>query len=70
MLCWSSWSEKKESLFSNVIVDQQIKLYPKISFQVDFTKALFEKKIPINDVFAKNEMIDMIGVTKGKGFKG
>merc|ERR1712184_189193 len=24
----------------------------------------------INDVFAKNEMIDMVGVTKGKGVKG
>merc|ERR1712088_1208703 len=29
-----------------------------------------QKKVPINDVFSKNEMIDMIGVTKGKGFKG
>merc|ERR1711936_808476 len=29
-----------------------------------------QKKVPINDVFAKNEMIDMVGVTKGKGFKG
>ena len=38
--------------------------------KVDFARALFEKKIPINDVFAKNEVIDMIGVTKGKGFKG
>ena len=26
--------------------------------------------MPINDVFSKNEMIDMVGVTKGKGFKG
>merc|ERR1711894_763376 len=41
-----------------------------IAEKVDFTRDLFEKKIPINDVFAKNEMIDMIGVTKGKGFKG
>ena len=39
-------------------------------FQVDFARDLFEKKVPINDVFSKNEMIDMIGVTKGKGFKG
>ena len=38
--------------------------------QVDFTREHFEKKVPINDVFAKNEMIDIIGVTKGKGFKG
>ena len=39
-------------------------------FQVDYARDLFEKKVPINDVFSKNEMIDMIGVTKGKGFKG
>ena len=39
-------------------------------FQVEFARAQFEKKVPINDVFAKNEMIDMVGVTKGKGFKG
>merc|ERR1711931_248189 len=41
-----------------------------IAEKVDFAKEHFEKKIPINDVFAKNEMIDIIGVTKGKGFKG
>merc|ERR1712179_378349 len=41
-----------------------------IAEKVDFARDLFEKKVPINDVFAKNEMIDMIGVTKGKGFKG
>merc|ERR1711872_11395 len=41
-----------------------------VAEKVDFARDLFEKKVPINDVFAKNEMIDMIGVTKGKGFKG
>merc|ERR1711934_1150466 len=41
-----------------------------IAEKVDFTRDLFEKKIPINDVFAKNEMVDIIGVTRGKGFKG
>merc|ERR1711879_774401 len=41
-----------------------------IAEKVDFARDLFEKKVPINDVFSKNEMIDMIGVTKGKGFKG
>ena len=30
----------------------------------------FEKAIPVKDVFNENEMIDVIGVTKGKGFKG
>ena len=38
--------------------------------KVDYARAMFEKKVPINDVFARNEMIDMVGVTKGKGFKG
>ena len=37
---------------------------------MDYARAMFEKKVPINDVFARNEMIDMVGVTKGKGFKG
>merc|ERR1712038_196851 len=41
-----------------------------IAEKVDFAREHFEKKIPLNDVFAKNEMIDIIGVTKGKGFKG
>jgi len=41
-----------------------------IAEKVDYARDLFEKKVPINDVFSKNEMIDMIGVTKGKGFKG
>jgi len=29
-----------------------------------------EKQIPITQVFSQDEMIDCIGVTKGKGFKG
>ena len=29
-----------------------------------------EKPIAVKDVFAMNEVIDAIGVTKGKGFKG
>merc|ERR1711923_389486 len=36
----------------------------------DYAYGMFEKTVPIMDVFAKNEMIDLIGVTKGKGFKG
>merc|ERR1711963_715863 len=41
-----------------------------IADKVDFAYGMFEKTIPIMDVFAKNEMIDLVGVTKGKGFKG
>jgi len=29
-----------------------------------------EKSIPVKEVFQQNEMIDVIAVTKGKGFKG
>jgi large subunit ribosomal protein L3e len=38
--------------------------------KVDFAKSLFEKQIPVDSVFSKNEMLDIIGVTKGKGFEG
>merc|ERR1711872_559528 len=41
-----------------------------IAQKVDFARNHFEQKIPIFDVFAKDEMIDVIGVTKGKGVKG
>merc|ERR1711879_764550 len=33
-------------------------------------RRLFEKEVRCKAVFAKDEMIDCIGVTKGKGFKG
>jgi len=38
--------------------------------KVDFVVNLFEKQVAIEGVFAENEQIDIIGVTKGKGFKG
>jgi large subunit ribosomal protein L3e len=38
--------------------------------KVDFAKSLFEKEINVDSVFAKDENIDVIGVTKGKGFEG
>ena len=41
-----------------------------IADKVNFAREHFEKKVPIKQVFAKDEMIDIIGVTKGKGFKG
>ena len=41
-----------------------------VSQKVDFAREHFEKQIPISQVFAKDEMIDCVGVTKGKGFKG
>lgn len=41
-----------------------------IGAKVDFARRHFEKPIPISQVFAQDEMIDVIGVTKGKGYKG
>merc|ERR1711994_408074 len=41
-----------------------------ISDKVDFAREHFEKEVPVTDVFAMDECIDVIGVTKGHGFKG
>jgi len=41
-----------------------------VSEKVDWGFALFERKVNIDTVFSQNDMIDIIGVTKGKGFEG
>jgi large subunit ribosomal protein L3e len=41
-----------------------------ISDKVNFAREHFEKEIPVTAVFAQDEVIDVIGVTKGHGFKG
>jgi len=41
-----------------------------VADKVDFAFGLFEKKVPIDNVFKENEMVDVISVTKGKGFEG
>jgi len=41
-----------------------------IDAKVDWGYALFEKKVPVDTVFSQNDMIDVIGVSKGKGFEG
>lgn len=38
--------------------------------KVKWAREHLEKPIPIDSVFAQDEMIDCIGVTKGKGYKG
>jgi len=40
------------------------------SDKVDFIQNLFEQEIKVADVFSQDEMIDCIGVTKGKGVQG
>jgi large subunit ribosomal protein L3e len=41
-----------------------------IEDKVAFATGFFEKQIPIDSVFAENEMLDVIGVSKGKGYEG
>jgi len=41
-----------------------------VAAKVDWGYGLFEKKIPVDTIFSKDDMIDVIGVTKGKGFEG
>jgi large subunit ribosomal protein L3e len=41
-----------------------------VADKVDWAKSHFERHIPVTNVFAPNEIIDIIGVTKGHGFKG
>jgi len=38
--------------------------------KVDFAVSLFEKSVPVDAVFGQNDMIDVLGVTKGHGFEG
>jgi large subunit ribosomal protein L3e len=41
-----------------------------ISEKVDWAYSLFEKSVSIDAVFNKDEMIDLIGITKGHGYEG
>merc|ERR1719231_1703046 len=41
-----------------------------VADKVDFCVGLFEKPVPVDAVFAQNEMIDAIGVSKGRGYDG
>jgi len=41
-----------------------------ISDKVDYAYGLFEKHVSVDSVFNENEMIDVIGITKGKGYEG
>jgi len=41
-----------------------------IADKVDYARDLFEKEIPVSTIFEQNEVIDVIAVTRGKGFEG
>ncbi|KAI5181499.1 large subunit ribosomal protein L3e [Nematocida sp. AWRm80] len=37
--------------------------------KIEYALSHFEKEVPVNEVFSREEMIDIIGITKGKGFQ-
>jgi len=41
-----------------------------VTEKVDWARTLFERKVPVDTVFNQNEMIDCLGVTKGRGYTG
>ncbi|KAK9172541.1 Ribosomal protein L3 family protein [Cryptosporidium meleagridis] len=41
-----------------------------VSEKIDFCVRCFEQPIPVSTIFNENEMIDIIGISKGKGYKG
>lgn len=41
-----------------------------ISDKVDWAREHLEQAVPVSAVFCQDEMIDIIGVSKGHGFKG
>jgi large subunit ribosomal protein L3e len=41
-----------------------------IAEKVDYAYKFFEKEVPVDAVFQKDEMIDIIGVTRGHGYEG
>lgn len=41
-----------------------------VAEKVDWAREKLEQQVPVSTVFGQDEMIDVIGVTKGKGYKG
>jgi large subunit ribosomal protein L3 len=60
----SSLSQKTPDLFEIPVSGGSIEA------QLDYAKGLLGKTVSVNDVFNPHEGIDIIGVTKGKGFQG
>merc|ERR1712003_294745 len=52
------------------IMEIQINGGSDASEKVDFAKSLFEKEITVDSIFSKDEQVDVIGVTKGRGYTG
>jgi ribosomal protein L3 len=75
---WNGKVTKNHYPFTSVFYDRQKKAHimevqlngGSVADKVTFAREHFEKEVPVTQVFAQDEMIDVIGVTKGHGFKG
>ena len=54
----------------NNIFEIQINGGKNVADKVNFANGFFEKEVRVDQVFSDNEIVDVIGVTKGKGFAG
>jgi len=52
------------------IMEIQVNGGATVAEKVNYAVALFEKPVSVDSIFGNNEMIDIIGVTIGHGFKG
>jgi large subunit ribosomal protein L3e len=41
-----------------------------VADKLEFARALLEKEVPVSDLFAQNQNVDVIGASKGRGFEG
>lgn len=52
------------------LVEIQVNGGSSIEAKINFAKALLEKQVNVGNVFRPSEMIDVIGITAGKGYEG
>merc|ERR1711931_512408 len=63
---WSD-DEGKKSIERDL---EKMKKYCKVIRVIVHTQENLERTISVNSVFAQDEMVDVLGITKGHGFKG
>ena len=52
------------------LMEVQVNGGANVQAKVNWAKEHLEKEVPVSSVFEQDEMIDVIGVTKGRGFEG
>ncbi len=54
----------------NNIIEIQVNGGKDMTEKVNFAKSLFEKEVTFDSVFEQDEMLDVVGVTRGHGVTG